>query len=233
MTFLQLGQRLTSEAGASGTGMATMTSQVGEYGRMVNWINDSWLDIQRLHQDWDWQRTSATTPTVSGQANYPLSAFTDANGNLGLTDMGTWELTSARNYATQDGIISEIYMDYLGYNEWRDMYLYGALRFTQSRPNVFSVLPADHSIVLGPVPITGYVFEIDYFREPYKLVNDTDVPTLPPQWHMAIVYKAMMRYGKYEENEQIVADNKEEYQKLIREMQADWLPDVVMGPTLA
>lgn len=233
MTFLQLGQRLASEAGAAGVGMSTMQNQVGEYGRMVNWINDAWMDIQRLHQDWDWQRTSATVPTVTGQANYPLSAFTDANGNLGLVDFGTWELSTGRNYASSSGITSEIFMDYLPYNEWRDMYLYGALRFTQSRPNVFAVNPADHSIMLGPIPITGYVFEIDYFTAPYKLVNDTDVPILPPQWHMAIVYKAMMRYGKYEKDSQLVADNQIEYMKLMREMLADWMPDVTMGATLA
>ena len=232
-TFLQLVQRLSIEAGASGVGPQTTLNQVGEYGRMVNWINAAWMDIQCLHQDWDWMRTSATVPTVTGQANYPLSQMYDINGNLGITNFGEWDKITGRNYANAQGIVSEVFMDWIPYEEWRDMYLYGALRETQSRPIVWSIMPRDHSINLGPVPIVGYTFEVDYFQAPAPMVNDTDIPSLPQQWQLAIVYRAMMFYGKYEKDSQLIADNKLDYDKIMRQAMADRLPMVSFGPALA
>lgn len=235
-TFLQLVQRLVTEGGMTGGangGPSTAQNQVGEFGRAVNWINDAWMEIQNMHQDWDWMRSSATVPTVTNQANYPTSQFYNINGVQGLTDFGKWDLITGRNYVTSEGLMSEVFMDYITYDQWRDLYYYGALRFTQSRPIVWSILPTDHSIVLGPVPLVGYTFEADYFRVPSMLINDTDIPILPPQWHRAILYKALTYYGEYEENDGVIDRNQKKFNKIMRQAMVDRLPQVLFGATLA
>ena len=237
-TFLQLVQRMVTECGASGAGSnpanpASTVGLTGEYARISNWINSAWLDIQRLHQDWDWMRSSATCNTVTSQANYPLSSFFDINGNSGLTNFGQWIRITGRNYVTAEGLLSEVFMDYMNYDEWRDNYYYGALRLTQSRPIVWSILPSDHSIMLGPVPLVGYTFEVDYFTTPTVMVNDSDFPAMPSQYQMAIIYGAMRMYGRYEQDDQLVADNTMEYNRIMRQMAADRLPPMGMGGPLA
>lgn len=231
-TFLQLVQRLCIEAGSSGTGPASTVAQTGEFARMVNWINAAWIDIQAMHQDWDWMRSSASFATSSGQAVYPLAAIAGTSGVPGLTDFGKWDAFTARNYIAAAGANSEVFMDAVAYDEWRDMYFYGALRNTTSRPVQFAVAP-DKSICLGPVPAAGYVVTLDYWRAPAPLVNDSDVPALPPQFQLAIVYRAMQFYGKYEKDDGVVQYNQVEFDKIMRQAAADRLPRVSLGAALA
>jgi hypothetical protein len=234
LNFLQLVQRTVVEGGASGSGVSpsTTAAQSGEYGRFVNWVNSAWLDVQAMHQDWDWLRTSASFPTVTGQANYTMAQISNISGVLGLVDFGMWSQDTFRNYVTAQGVTSEVFMDPISYDDWRNSYFYGALRLTQSRPLQIAVAP-DKSICLGPVPLVGYTVAADYFKAPSVLVNDGDIPALPAQFHMAIVYRAMQFYGKYEKDDGVIAINTMEFNKIMRQLAADRLPQMTFGATLA
>lgn len=235
-TFLGLVQRLSIEAGcpgSTGSGPSTTIGQVGEFGRLVNWINDAWLDIQAMHTDWGWLRTNASLVTVAGQASYPMAQISNALGVPGLTDFGKWDTSTGRNYVTASGTASEVYMDEISYDEWRDMYAYGALRQTQTRSIQFAIAPADKSVVLGPYPAAGYTFTMDYFRAPSYMSLDTDVPLIPAQFRMAIVYRALQFYGTWEKDEGVIAQAKAECDRKLRQMNADYLPQMTTGLPIA
>lgn len=221
MNFLTLTQRLRQEAGASGTGPVTVISQAGELARMVSWINSAWMDIQSVHQDWEWLRSSASFPTVASQATYTPA-------QCGLSDFGMWARDTFRNYDTSVGTSSEVYMEYVEYEAWRDSYQYGALRSSTSRPMVMTITPAK-AIGLGPVPLVGYTVTGDYFKVPTEMTLDADIPALPTQFHMAIVWRALVIYGYYEENQSIVQRGQMEFDKIIRRMAIDRLPEAT-GP---
>lgn len=237
MNFLQLVQRTMVEGGApgsTGNGLTTCQNPTGEAARFVNWVNSAWLAIQAKHQDWDWLRTSASFPTVAGLANYPLSQITNTDTNtFGLTDFGKWDMDTARNYVTAVGTNSEIYMSEISYDQWRDQYSYGALRTIQTQPYQIAQKPKDHSLNLGPYPNANYTITIDYWRAPSYLVLDTDIPLIPAQYQEAIMHRALQFYGAYERDDGIIATAKEEYNRLIRECEADYLPKVTIAGALA
>lgn len=225
MNFLQLTQRLQLECGVSGSPIVTVANQTGEFARLVTWINAAWIDIQNKHEDWEWLRTSTTWPTVAGQYQYTLAQCNTSN-------FGMWHRGTFRNYDTAAGIISEVFMEYEHFDIWRDKYLYAALRDTRSRPYVASVGP-DKSIFLGPVVTSGYTMEADYYTAPTELALDADTPALPTRFHMAIVYRAMMSYGYYESATEVVQRGTSEYRKLLSQIEADRLPDMLVGAALA
>lgn len=228
MNFLQLCQRARIEFGATGTDLSpvTVVNQTGEMRRIVNWINAAWMDIQTAHQDWQWLRTSCNFPTVAGQALYAPTT------DIGLTDFGMWARDAFRCYDTAAGIKSEMFLGYLDYENWRDSYQYGAFRSVQTRPMVITVSPAKE-LGLGPVPAAGYTILGDYFKAPSEMVADADIPALPAQYHMAIVYRAMMFYGRFEAAGEVYQAGELEFTKMMRRMTADRMPEIRMGGTLA
>lgn len=238
MNFLQLCQRLRLECGASGTGPVTTANQKGELLRIVTWIQNAWIEIQSKHQDWEWLRRPINGmtmvdgisipvgfPTVQAQATYSPQ-------QIGISDFGMWKRDSFRNYNTAAGITSEIFMEFIHYEMWRDNFQYGALRESYSQPDQFSITP-DKSLGLGPVPLVGYTVIGDYFQCPQDLVNDNDIPAMPSQHHMAIVYRALQDYGYYEENPGVVQRATAQLRPIMTRLENDRIPDVQVPGCLA
>jgi hypothetical protein len=228
MNLLQLCNRLILEAGMStGTSVLTTTAnQTGELARVVNWVQAAWMDIQAMHQDWQWMRKSTSFVTVSGQALYEPVA------DIGITDLGQWTLDTARNYPTTVGNAGEIFMSYIDYEMYRDSYLYGALRYATSRPTVFTITP-DKSIGLGIIPTSDYTVTLDYFSRPTEMADDTAEPELPDQFHLAIVWRALMFYGSFEAATESFQRGRNEFTVMIDRLEIDRLPKIQMGGPLA
>ena len=229
MNFLDLVNRLRLECGMSGADLVTVVGQTGENNRAVQWVNASWNDIQTAHQDWQWMRKTATFPTVAGQALYPNGT---GPGTTGVTDFGMWARDTFRNYPTAQGLAAEIYMDYIDYENWRNSYMYGALRFQETRPFQVTIAP-DKSLGLGPFPNDQYTVLGDYYSAPAPMVLDTDIPPLPVQFHMAIVHRAKMYYGRYESAAEAYGAGNEEFIKFMARMDADRLPEIMRPGPLA
>lgn len=223
MNFLQGVQRLCRECGLANS-VTAVTSQSGEALRMVEWFNSAWMDIQGYHQDWGWLRTSTSFVCVSGQASYtPAQA--------GTTNFGMWLRDSFRNYPTATGTSAEIRMNFMEYEYWRDQYQFGSNRTSTSQPAYFTITPAK-AIGLGPVPTGDYTVTAEYFTMPTELSASTDIPSLPTQYHMAIVYRAMMMYGAYESAQEVYQRGEIEFKRLLRRMENDYMPEVTFGGPL-
>lgn len=224
-TFLQLANRLKLECGVSGADMATTVNQPAELNRLVKWINAAWMDIQSTREDWQWMRATATFPTVSGKAIYTPT-------ECGVTNFGSWYPETFRNYDTSVGQRSEIMMSYREYETWLDLYQFGANRLVATRPIEVTVTPAK-GIGLGPVPNGSYTVTGDYYKVASELVVDTDVPAMPTQFHLAIVYRAMMSYGGYEAAGEVYQRGETEFKKYLRRISIHQLPELGMPGALA
>ena len=75
MNFLSLCKRLRQEAGYSGSGPSSVTNQAGESKRVVDWINDAWLDIQGMRSDWRFMLEPFSVSLVSGESSVSVSAL--------------------------------------------------------------------------------------------------------------------------------------------------------------
>lgn len=227
-TFLQLVQRLRSEAGVSGADPVTCQNQSGELLRLVRWINEAYLDIQNHHHDWFFLRNSYTfkTNTVNPQQSY-------APVQCGIANFGAWKPDSARIYSTGLGVSNEMILPYIGWDEFRNLYLYGNMRLTQQRPVLHAIDP-DYNLWLGATPdISGYTIDGEYYQAPVYMLNDTDLPILPNQYQMAIVWKALIAYGLYEGAAEAVDRGTAEYGTLMLRLQNRQLPQMVFGAPLA
>lgn len=226
MNFLALCNRLRESCGISGDGPSTVEGQVGEMSRVVNWINEAYLDIQQIHPDWRWLRKSFSFPTVAGQTAYSLA-------ECGITDHGQWDVGTFRCYPTAVGLNGEMLLCDMDYEHWRNLYQLGAMRAVQTRPTVATILP-DNSFGLGSAPdATGYTIIGDYYAEPSEMALDADIPLIPAKHHMAIVYRAMMFYGVYEAAPEVFLRGETEFKRLIGRMRRDQLPQIRAAGCLA
>lgn len=230
MNYLALAQRLRRKCRVTGTGPSTVISQAEEYARLCDFINEAWMEIQLMRPNWKWMRNAMTFPTVAGQATYTLAQI-ESTGS-GFANFGNWDQETFRQYTTSVGTNSEILMDWIPYDVWRDVYQYGANRATQTQPTQFTVTPA-LGIGLGCTPAAGYTISGDYFKVATEMAVDADTPALPRQFHMAIVYKAMMFYGVSENSPEIYDSGKAEFDAMMARIELQQLPEMGQAGALA
>jgi hypothetical protein len=214
-TYLELAQRLRRKCRVTGNGPSAVTGQTEEYARLLDFTAEAWLQIQNMRTDWMFMRASASCATVQGQSSYGATDF-------GLTDLGYWALDycegdTFRNYVTATGLNSEVFMGIEDYDSWRDLYLYGANRTTFTRPMVVARTP-DNKIACGPIPAAGYTLIGDYYRLPTRFTAAADVPSLPVQFHDAIVYKAMTLYGASEAAPEVYDDGAQSLREIMHQI---------------
>jgi len=232
MNYLQLVQRAWQEAGEpTAAAPTTVLLTTGNTKRMVDWVETAWMDIQTAHMDWDWMRQEVTFDTTLGLAVYPLGTGAGTCG-VSVAAFGQWARDTFRNYVTSVGTNSEVFMDFIHYDAWRNTYMYGALRQVTTRPLQISISPAK-GICLGPPPLDGYSIIGDYFTAPLAMTADADIPSLPTQWQMAIVWKALMYYGAFEAAPEVYDSAEREFSKLMRRMTADRIPEATWAGALA
>lgn len=99
MDFLKIVNRTRQACGIAGADLTSVTNQSGETLRVINWVNEAWMDLQATRQDWLWMRKSFAFQTVAGQSSY-------APAMLGLSDFGMWDMRSFRNYANPQVLVS-------------------------------------------------------------------------------------------------------------------------------
>jgi len=208
-----------------------MQNQAGSIGRLVTWVNQAWNEVQTEHDDWIWMRSTAGlgagmsfVPAVGlgafPQASFPLGTTAGTTCGVDPTKFGKWVKNSFRNYTTSVGPINEIFMDQISYDDWYNVYLFGANRSVQTRPVAIATGP-DESICLGPPSNGLYTITGDYIVAPTLMSADTDVPNLlPNQYHMLIVYKAMQKYGMYESAPEVVQRGEMEYGLMLAQLEA-------------
>jgi hypothetical protein len=224
MNFLQLAQKLRQECGVAGTGPLSVTGQVNEAKRLVDYINDAWVEIQGLHDTWGFMREDFSFPLVPATGDYTPTA-------AGLTDWKRWHTDTLRAYRTADGIADEQWLVEWDYQIFRDTYRYSTQ--TPGRPVVFAVRPKDKALMFGPVPETNYTVVGEYQKLPSQMVLATDTPPIPEPLHIVIVYKAMQYYGLYESAGEVLARGERGYRQYITMLERQELPDLVLGEPLA
>lgn len=200
MTFLELARKLRREAGVSGTSTtpSATTNQTGEMERLVNWINDAWMDIQNSHRTWKWMRSQARVSTTSGDGTYETGDFTDDRAGGAVANFGHWLVDSFSIYLNSIGQSDERELPYMPFDDWKRLYDFGSEASLTDYPVVMTVDPTDSSIRLGRTPNGVYVVRGEFYHCASPLSGDSDEPGMPSQFHDAIVWRALMFYGEYE-----------------------------------
>ncbi len=223
MNFLTLCRRTASKAGIAGA-ISSVTGQSGEAGRVVDWVNESWRQVQE-HRRWNWLLSTFSFQTVAGQMAYtPTQA--------GATDVSSWELDTFRSFLTSTGVAGELYLEHVDYKTFRDIYQFSVE--PQAQPNKFAIRPEDQAILLAQTPDAIYTVDGKYWRTNTEMADNTDVPTgLPADYHWLVVYGALMLYAEYEEAGGVYNAAKVNYDRLMGQMELKWLPEMDIAEPLA
>ena len=227
MTNLELANALVELADISNTPLATLQSQTGVNLRVKNWIKQAWVDIQNLRPEWQFMRKDLSFVTASSQS-YTLAAM-----GVGTSDthpLKKLDNDSLRLYTTATGVADEQFLSFQDWPTFRDTFLYQTRQ--SGRPTIFSVDPADKSLVLAFNPGTGYTVTGYYNRTAVVLSADDDEPACPSDFHMAIVYRALLKYAGFEAAAEAKQEAKENYGPLIAALSADQLPEMMLAGAL-
>lgn len=174
MDFLALCRRTAREAGIPGNGPATVVNQAGEMGRVVGWVAEAWMAIARRQLwSWLWESTTVTIPAGT-------------NSVAGSIPAARYMKDKTYNGATP-----------LSYRPWDDFCLMWPT-FGVGEPSDWTISP-DNAIVVNSKPAADLVLSVQRYARPTELAANTDTPPMPAEFHMAIVWRALMDAADYDE----------------------------------
>jgi len=220
MNFLQGVQRLRIEAGISGSGPTSVVGQVGELSELVEWYNSAYEDIQNLHRNWRFLWGEFSFDLIIDTVSYTAAA-------AGYSDLNEWKLDDVRVYldsADEDQLIYEIWDDFKAVRQIGTV--------STGRPTHFSISP-NNSIAFWPTPDQTYTAVGEYYKSAETLSGNTDEPIFPSQYHMAIVWRALMFYAAGLSAAEKYTHGHTEYRRIMRAMEVTQLPQIVWGEPLA
>lgn len=245
MNFLELVQRARRKCRITGVGAQppAVTGQNEEYSRLIDWTNEAWMDIQMTHPDWWWQRRHLTFPTVSGQPIYSLADLAIsgtvttmegvADGAFTAARYGNWAKDRFRCNTTAQGYADEMQLDFIpSWEAYRDTYLLGNDRVVRTRPTAIALSP-DQGLGLGYTPESGYTIGSTFFLKATEMVDATDIPAIPTEYHMIIVYRTMMLYGASESAPEVYDDGKFWFDDFMGRLEFQQMPQILSAPALA
>jgi len=225
MNLLQLCQTVIERCNIPLTGaFITAQNQTGELLQAVNWVKQSWLEIQLSQSNWDWMRSEFTFNTQVGKQDYTLA-------DISLTDHAKWHLDTLRFYKTSTGVSDDTFFEFEGWSAFRDMYMYGAQ--TNSRPSVFTVRRRDKALLLGAIPDAVYTVYGEYQKSSTALSADLDEPDMPSDYHMLVVHRARMKYAASENAPEVFAEAQADHEWLMGKLVELHIDEIGLGAPLA
>ena len=224
MDFLTLARTLRNKCAGMGgsSGLpATVISQTGDLGNLVDWVREAWVDLQLARPDWLFMRDEFTGAALAGERVVTTAA-----------SAAEWYSDTFRCYRTADGSNAEQFITMWEYDALRDTYMFG--QQTPGLPAVFSFRPRDKAILLGPLPDAPVTVTGEYRRAPQVFAADADTPTgLPVQYHMLIVFRAMTKFAGNMAAPEILVDAANQSEVLMDSLVRDWTPSISSAGSLA
>lgn len=214
MTFLQLCQRLRQEASVSGAGPTSVIDQRGEMQRLINWTRAAYTEILGKWQNWDflWRETDIAVSAVS--ATPEMVALPGDFGRVARDSNGA----PLVRFGDRD-LVEMPFRDYRASD-------YPAA----STPVDFFLLPynstAGRRLRLAPTPSADGTVYLSYYAAPsHELVNNGDVPWIPPEHHEVILWRALMMYANYESASELLQQAGTNYGEAMAQLEAAELPE--------
>ncbi len=216
MNFLALCKRLRQEAGYSGNGPASVKGQAGEAQRIVDWVRSAWLDIQTMHDDWKFMRETFSC-TIAEQENACV-AVPERFHRIKEKTVVFRRPDGSRYFPTEITPEEMLVVQ-------RDQTDIAGI------PQLFSV--DDGVMTVFPTAKETITVSGDFFCTPKEFTENTDVPVMPEQYHMAIVWYALTQVGGFDESPNLYARGGENFQRLFSAMNGTQRPNIQRNRPLA
>lgn len=219
MNFLQLVQKVWTKCGLTGAGPSTVTGQSGMSSRVVQYVAEAYRDIQQRHDTWNWMWTRVESATLTIGDNTYLP------GDLGVTNPTARGVQ--RVLLQVDGKWQPIFYD----RKRRDPTVYDNVT-TSAKPGRVTILP-NGQWKFDALPDAAYPVAVEYFRTSHELVDSTDVPLLPEEFHWAIYWKAIEYYGHYDEDGSLLTEAQKNFASTMSRLERVALPPLTFDDTVS
>lgn len=233
-TYLQLCQKAFQESGGASVGPSTVVGQTGELKNIVDWVADTWTEIQNKHKTWRWMRSTFTVDTAAGDDTYAPTDCTDTRLAAPISRFGNWwpldecGYSNLTIYLTSAGVAGEIELIQLSWEDFRYRYKRGSQ--VNGFPLHFAIDP-HNNLVFGPKPDAIYTINGEYQMSAQTLSANGDIPEMPDRFHKLIVYKTMEDHGYFNTAQETLMRGVSKGQRLMRQLEVDQLPEVSLaGP---
>lgn len=203
MDYLQLVNDFLVETGMEDP-IESVIGQIDDSLKATTWIRDAWVEIQRAEQ-WKFRWAEGSFATVASQQRYTqVEQGMTAGCKL---DRGSLWIPAYKSQVVESCADRIRFLSDAG------------------RPSVFSYLP-DDSIELYFIPDAAYTITYEYWRAPVVLTLNTDTPTVSPEWHKAIVWKAIVNYAREQGREWdgLYQSSNREFNAIYSDMLSEFLP---------
>lgn len=196
-------------AGSTGNGPSTTLNQVGEYKRLVDWIDGAWNEIQQANL-WDfmWEAEEVTI--------------------LATTNVTAGDIP-ARRYVKDATYYGSKRLTWMNWDLFRQRYPDPLI--VTGEPSAWSIRP-DKAFVVNAKPSVNWALSVERYINPVPMADDDDEPALPAEHHMAIVYKALLLYANFEEAGVTRATAQAEYNRHMMALGLNELPEWSFGDPL-
>jgi len=200
MNFLELAQETRRLSGVGGTGPQNVELATGMELKIVNYVNNAWFDIQAHPKPWKWMWRDYSIPLVPS-GTQPLQTIASTT-EYQLTNCDKIRVKTFRSFLTATGVGDRQRMTYMPWSRFRRRY--SIVDPLNNRPINVSRKPTG-DLVFYPPPNDIYSIEFECFSDPSLMVANGDIPAMPAEFHMLIVYEALKRFGKAENAEEVLA----------------------------
>ena len=206
-TYLELTAQLHRDCGAAGTEPTAVTGLTGEAKRLANWIIQADNYVQLKYVNWKFLRALYSTATVASTATLAKPA------TLKYWDFKTFTII-------EPGETDKNPLEAIEYDKIKRE----ILDVTEGQPWRAIVMP-DHSLQFEPVPDAIYTIGADYYDTPTLLAANSDISTIPPEYHQIIIGRAMILYANFESSPEIKDQGEEIYTEQLALLENDQLPN--------
>jgi hypothetical protein len=235
-TFLELAQNTARECGIAqgSTYPTTVTGQTGILNKIVNWVNDSWAELQMRPVEWRWMRVGFTLDTSAADDTYAFGDATDILTSATIARFTRWRVNDpddpAKCYLTSEGVGVEYWMTYIPWNSFKTLYKIGT---QNDGPPLHITIDPQNNIVVGPQPNDTYTISGDFERGIQDLTADGDIPDCPAQFHKVIMYEAMIKYGQDQSAPELITRGANYSNIVLRQLEADQGEQMTLPEPLA
>ena len=98
---------------------------------------------------------------------------------------------------------------------------------------LFRSIKPDNSMILYPLPDTVYNINGEFFHKAVVMDDNLDEPQFPDQFHMIVVWRALMLYGAFDAADEKYSHGQNEYKTMLLALESDQLQRVRWGDPLA
>ena len=226
MNYLELVNRLKLESGRSGGDIASVaTASVGDL-RLVRLIPTAYEKIQRVTNDWLWMRKTVLAAITAGQmAQAPGTDMLVQPANTDpVNDFRGFKTPKADYMPTALDPVSptaEWPLWWLPYDEFRQRFVAGT--HVAGVPQYWAVSPGNE-MLLGPTPDKVYHVRFDYRTKVVTLAADTDIPAMPEDYHMVIVWEALKSLAAFDNAPEAYSRAESEHEAVFGDLWVDQGP---------